>query len=356
MTAGKEVRDEAYARLHAWGPEFGDEGGENGLSNHGPMAVEVLTRRGLGDRVETWLDRYVDRLEPMPDEADRITEDTWADAMGHRDRVGDWVALFRRAVREQPWQDVLTQWWPRLLPAIASASTHGLIRTGHAVKSVLDGDDSEAAVDEVAHALGYWAARAIFVPGLVAPSGDLAPDQALARMPRLPDQSGVVRSRLARLADMPGWSPALASVRAPDYADAVPEELARLVEVGVRRYATHGLASPVLLVHVATAPNAMRKVLPALPQNLWQPSYGATWAACAALTAAYAPVSGSPAPDPARDIDTDIDGQDLMDRAAEHGDEHVIKFTDTALDAYARTPDPALLSAALTCSSIISPP
>jgi len=43
-----EVLDEAYARLHKWGPEFG---GENGLSNHAPMAAEVLTRRGYEDEV-----------------------------------------------------------------------------------------------------------------------------------------------------------------------------------------------------------------------------------------------------------------------------------------------------------------
>ena len=43
-----EVLDEAYVRLHHWGPEFG---GENGLSNHGPMAAEVLSRRGFDDQV-----------------------------------------------------------------------------------------------------------------------------------------------------------------------------------------------------------------------------------------------------------------------------------------------------------------
>ena len=43
-----EVLDEAYVRLHHWGPEFG---GGNGLSNHGPMAVEVLSRRGFDDQL-----------------------------------------------------------------------------------------------------------------------------------------------------------------------------------------------------------------------------------------------------------------------------------------------------------------
>jgi hypothetical protein len=36
--------------------------------------------------------------------------------------------------------------------------------------------------------------------------------------------------------------------------------------------------------------------------------------------------------------------------------EHVIKLTDTVLDAYARTADPALLSAATHCAELIDPP
>ncbi len=38
----------AYERLHAYAPEFGgDEEGHHGMTNHGPMAVEVMVRRGL---------------------------------------------------------------------------------------------------------------------------------------------------------------------------------------------------------------------------------------------------------------------------------------------------------------------
>ena len=65
-----DVLDEAYARWHRWGPEFG---AENGLSNHAPMAVEVLSRRGYDDQVDSWLDRYVARLETMPAEDDPIS-------------------------------------------------------------------------------------------------------------------------------------------------------------------------------------------------------------------------------------------------------------------------------------------
>jgi len=350
-----DVLDEAYVRLHHWGPEFG---GENGLSNHGPMAVEVLSRRGFDDQVGSWLDRYVTRLETLPGEGDPITEDNWAEAMGRLSRVGDWIAFFRREVREAPWPQVLAAWWPRLLPAIASGATHGLIRTGHAVRTVLGGDTTPEAVDEIAHALGYWATRAIFVPGLAAPAGDLDAPAALAALPRLPEQSGVIRDRFARLADLPAWTPSLTTLRAPAAPAEIPAALASLVEAGVRQYATLGYGSPVLLVHVATAPNAMSHLLPALPQPFWPSSFAATWAACAAITVAYAPAT--PRPTPAESSSAGQAAQatpaDVMARAAEHGDEHVIKLTDTALDAYARSADPALLTAATHCAELIDPP
>src|SRR5690348_18122588 len=49
------------------------------------------------------------------------------------------------------------------------------------------------------------------------------------------------------------------------------------------------ISSPVILVHVATAPNAVLRTLPALPPHLWAPSLDAVWALSAALVSAYAP-------------------------------------------------------------------
>ncbi|WP_156144201.1 hypothetical protein [Sinomonas humi] len=50
------------------------------------------------------------------------------------------------------------------------------------------------------------------------------------------------------------------------------------------------------------------------------------------------------------------DPDELMDRAALHGDEHVIKLTDAVLDTYAATGDPLLLAAATACADRIEPP
>ncbi|MGH2577752.1 MAG: questin oxidase family protein, partial [Actinomycetota bacterium] len=109
-----QILDEAYERLHVTGPEFGgDEEGDNGLSNHGPMAVEVLVRRGHEVDVPRWVDAYMPRLEELPEAGDRITGRTWRDALGDGRRVGDWTAYFSNQMTEHQWRDVLATWWPR---------------------------------------------------------------------------------------------------------------------------------------------------------------------------------------------------------------------------------------------------
>ena len=344
--------DEAYQRLHGNGPEFGgDEEGNHGLTNHGPMAVEVMVRRGLDVDVHRWLDGYLTRLTDLPTPNRPITESDWPEALGDGKRVGDWTGYFARALAEAPWEAVLTAWWPRLLPGIVAGSTHGVIRVGHAVRTLRAGDTGAAALRELGNGLAFWAARSRVLPGFTEPSGTLPIPAALADVPRLADQTGLIAHRVGRLAQLPGWSPALAALRAPADADAVPARLDELIETGVLRYLTHGRAAPVLLVHVATAPNAVQHILPVLPKDLWQASFAAAWAACAAITATYAPAD--PVGAPAISLDGTDPVADVLDRAARHGDEHVIKFADTAVDVYARGGNPDVLVSSAYADSLI---
>lgn len=127
--------DEALERLHAAGPE------RNGwLSNHGPMAVEALVRHGQAPAVHRWLDHYSHKLEDMPTPAARVTAENWHEALGDPRRIADWTTYFERETAGRPWQDVLAEWWPRLLPGIAAGATHPVIRVGHAVRTLLDGE------------------------------------------------------------------------------------------------------------------------------------------------------------------------------------------------------------------------
>ena len=353
--------DEAYQRLHATGPEF-----DGWLSNHGPMAAEAMVRHGHAGQVHRWLDGYMTRLEEFPRGSGPIGAD-WRDALGDPRRIADWTAYFRREVTEQPWHQVLEIWWLRLLPGVAAAATHGVIRTGHAVRALRqDGADTEH-LAELAHGLAYWAARWQPVPGTPAagllhgaahspaePVGArLATADALAAVPRIADQSGGIRDRLTRLTELPGWPTALAAPQIPVQAEALGPWLAGLVDAATTRYLWYGHGNGVMLVHSATAPNAIMRTLPALDQQLWAPSVAAAWTAAAALTAIYAPAAPAERatlPDPPSGPQA---VEETFARAVEHGDEHVIKFADTAADVFARTGDTGALAAAIRATHLI---
>ncbi|WP_406059155.1 questin oxidase family protein [Streptomyces sp. NBC_01077] len=328
--------DEALERLHTTGPE------RNGwLTNHAPMAVEALVRNGQASTVHRWLDHYAHKLEELPPPSRPVTADGWREALGDPTRITDWTRFFGRELDERPWREVLAEWWPRLLPGIAASATHPVIRTGHAVRTLLASGDGGATAPrraELAHALGYWAARSQVLPPLTTLAAAPTAAAALDAVPPVPVQDGGIRDRLAQLTAFPVWG------AAPDH-DTARDRLVELVTAATHRYATHGHGEPIMLVHTATAPNAVLRALPALPRELWAPSLAAAWAAAAAVTAAYAP------PEPAAYTPTTLTAEEVFERAAAHGGDHTIKFTDTALDVG----DPLALAAA-TRSIELNPP
>jgi hypothetical protein len=344
--------DEAYERLHATGPEF-----EGWLSNHGPMAAEAMVRHGHAGQVSGWLDGYIPRLEDFPAGSGPIGAD-WAAALGDPRRIADWTVFFRQQTAGQPWQAVLNTWWLRLLPGSASSATHGIIRVGHAVRALeADGDDL-VHVTELAHALAYWAARWQEFPGsrargLAAGDGTgrrvpvLAPAAALDAVPRIARQSGGYRDRLTHLTSLmwPEPVPDVSPERARDW-------LITLINETTLRYAVYAHGNPVMLVHSATAPTAILRALPALDRDVWVPSVAAAWEAAAALTAIYAPAEAAPVP--RASVPATI--EEVFARAVEHGDEHVIKFADTAADVYARTGDRGALASAMVAAELTPVP
>ncbi|WP_399089653.1 questin oxidase family protein [Streptomyces sp. BBFR2] len=347
MTAHHGTLDEALERLHSTGPEF-----HGYLSNHGPMAVEALARHGQGRGVHRWLDTYTTQLEDVPGAREAVTDANWREALGDRRRVTDWTGHFARAVAERPWREVLAEWWPRLLPGIAGAATHPAIRVGHIVRTLLAEEETEPRIAELAHALGYWAARHTTLPVSVAPGGTTAPDDALDALPRVADQRTSALGGLAQLPDTPGWQAAAEAVRAPRDPDAARAQLTALVQAATHRYADHGHGDGVMLVHAATAPNAILRTLPALPRPLWAPSFAVAWAASAALTSVYGTADALP---PLRT--GPLTPEEVFQRAAAHGDAHAIKLTDTALDVATWTPDgdDRALTAALRSLELIEP-
>jgi Questin oxidase-like len=354
--------DEAYERLHATGPEF-----DGFLSNHGPMAAEAMVRHGHGDLVGSWLDVYMRRLEEFPRGLGPIGSD-WQDALGDLRRVADWTALFGREIAERPWRQVLNAWWPRLLPGVVAAATHGVIRVGHSVRALLADGDDPSHLAELAHGLAYWAARWQTLPGGHAAAAAAAAagrtqattaPESLAAVPRIAEQSGGIGNRLARLGGLATWPSALAGFNVPSAPEQINGLLAQLVDAATVRYLFYGHGNGIMLVHSATAPSAVLRTLPALDTELWAPSLAAAWAASSALTAIYAPAEPArraqlPQP-PGAGQSREETARDTFTRAVEHGDAHVIKFADTAVEVFARTGNPDAIAAALRAAELIEP-
>lgn len=349
--------DEAYERLHKTGPEF-----RGWLSNHGPMAVEAMIRHGHGESAQSWLDGYVRRLEPFPSTRRPIGPD-WPEALGDVQRVADWTRYFEEALAVEPWRSVLNEWWPRLLPGIAAGATHGVIRVGHAVRAILTAGESPLRVNELAHGLAYWAARwrpATAPEDFSDPEADARSrpvEETLCELTRLaPAGDGPgFDDWVSRMGEIPGWDDAVRGVAIPRDAEASREWLAHAVETAVARYLWYGHGNGVMLVHSATAPNAVWRTLGALDRRWWRQSARAAWIAMATLTTIYAaaaPAERSALPR----VPTSAGApEDAFARAVAHGDEHVIKFADTALDVYERTQDPQALAAVYRAAALILP-
>jgi hypothetical protein len=326
--------DEAFERLHASGPERLGR-----LSNHAPMVVESLAARGRAGAVHRWLDLYQDRLEEFPAPVAPVTDADWPEALGDIRRAADWVAFFTRSLAERPWRDVLAEWWPRLLPGLYGAATHPVIRVGHAVRA-LEAEENAPRLAELAHALGYWAARHRPVSGVTVLPGAPTAAESLDAVPAVHTESQAFPDRLAVVRALPGWAD---DVTDPDTART---RLTELVRAATHRYATHGHGEETMLVHAATAPNAVLRTLDSLPRDLWAPSLHAAWTASAAVTAMYAPAQPVDCAPPVR-----LTAEEVLERALAHGDEHVIKLTDTALDVG----DERALAAALRAVELSRP-
>ena len=172
--------DEALDILHSTGPDL-----VGGNSNHGPMVAEALCVLDRTEAVLPWLAKYTQRCQDRPLAQSPIAPTAWQASLGDRSRSADWVAFFKRELAEAPWQGVLRIWGPRLVPGLWAAATHGLLRTGHAVRSLTAGTTPQR-LHELAEGLGYWASRYQTLPGT--PSGqhhDYAPRQAVQHVRRV---------------------------------------------------------------------------------------------------------------------------------------------------------------------------
>jgi len=332
---GSDVLDEALEILKDTGFEY-----SGGLANHGPMAAEALCALGRYDRVLPWVEGYTRRLQERLERREPVTERNWRQALGDFGRVEDWTALFEREL-ERPWREVLDRWVPRLAPGLVAAAAHGIIRTGHAVRSVAAAD-TPLRRGELARGLAYWAARYQVLPE-ASPQvkRSLIPSEAIQLIELLPEErrreGGFITARLEKLAELPSFA---AVIHWVDLSADRTRLLSDLTETCARVFIASAPRQLIALIHGVTGSGAVRLLLPHLSPEAGEALLRYGWQMGAALYAACGqPLSPSSARAPQASL------SDLVDRAVATGDEHAIKFTETCLREHALNPKSDYLAA-----------
>jgi hypothetical protein len=146
--------NQALERLHLCGFEYAES-----VPNYGSIAAEALESLGHAALISGLMDAYVARL-PVLAEGRPLREGERKGARGEMNRVADWLAGYERALDEAPWRTVLAEAFAPSGEDLAASRVgfHGLVRVGHAVRS-LSREDSRVRRRELAFALAYAAAR-----------------------------------------------------------------------------------------------------------------------------------------------------------------------------------------------------
>ncbi len=377
--------DAALAYLRDYGPDL-----SNGFTNHAPMVSEALAAMGRADAVMPWLTKnwpLRNLLMPRESASSTISTANWQDALGN-DRPMEWAAFFENELSGTHWQDVVAAWTARLAPGISSGAAHGVIRVGHAVRSLTE-QENAARLRELAGAFGYWAScyetlpvadyslspppcgevgelsdpgggslkMASTVPhpkfakqistspqgGGEADGKPLSPREAIALVPFSPGDARTTRggftTGLRSLHDFPGFAPVICMV---DVGGA--HALSELTETFTRVYLAnaHDPYTVIAFIHGVTACVSLRSLAPYLDAKTTHAALRYAWQTGAALYSVY----GSAKPDWSDVTPPQETTEELISLAVKTGDDHAIKFTEACLREYAVNPNPVYLAAA----------
>jgi hypothetical protein len=333
------VMDLALEFLAPYGPDL-----RNGLTNHAPMAVEALAALGRAEAVMPWLERYKKGMLPRPVARSPISAKDWRAALGKEQRVADWNAFFENELKDAPWREVLACWTDRLSPGFCASAMHGIIRVGHAVRS-LNEAETPVRIRELADGLGYWAAAYQTLPIAQNGTGTFRAREAIGKIPLVPVArrkfSGTIVSSLEALDEFPDFASVIGLL---DVKLDPSQIISDMSETFARVYLTnaHDVLSTIVFIHSVTGVVALRSIFPYLLETTTPVLLQYAWQGSCALYSAFgqsAPRVGEIEP-PRESRDT------LIDIAVANGDEHVIKFTEACLREYDFNPSPAYLAAA----------
>jgi hypothetical protein len=329
---------------------FADTAAESpdGLSNHGPMAVEALFTLGRADAIPAFTLAYLPGLHGSPIVPVMGSGDPEA-LIGHPDAFPELRGVIARDLAigfasEGSYEPPVRAWVARLASDPFASAGHGLIRTFHAWRSV-SRCASDAAIDELATALTYWAAtwKPVQLDPPAASRADRPPIEVLAALPRVAESE---RS-----------GPILGMVDAALALDGLVEDIGRaslpaghgaafdlLVQAGARLFLADEGRHPHAIAHAVTLPAAARELSALLDDDATDALVRRTWVAVALLasTVGSGVVDGTPTVGSTR--------AEPVTLAVETGDAHAIKLAEACVREVARQPGATDLLTA-TCAA-----
>lgn len=341
------MMEPALAILAAYGPDL-----RNGLTNHAPMVVEALAALGRADAAPPWIEQYRAKMLPRPVAREHIPLDNWSPALGKTDRVGDWNAFFADELQKAPWREAAARWAARLAPGFCASAMHGVIRVGHAVRS-LEQAESPARVQELADGFASWASSYQTLPTGSLTSGSLPAREAISRVPIVPPEqrkfAGTIVSSLEALEAFPAFANVI------DLLDVRPDPtrvISEMTETFTRVYLANArdVLTTIVFIHGVTSTTMLRSLVPLLSDDAARTLMRYAWQAGCALYAAFAqtpPLTGEIEP-PQESHEAQIA------QAIANGDEHVIKFTEACLREYEVNPSAVYLAAARHATGMLS--
>jgi hypothetical protein len=296
----------------AFHPFYGD-----GLSNHLPMALVALDRLGASPgRLRAFYAASIPSLVEFKVAAHPLYP---IEAMGNLDHFASVLLYFQRAIVEDRPEDVLRRWVPKLIPGIAAASFHGLIRLGYAIETFNTA--------EIALALALWTTAFTSL----GPPGNLVDELPAAIVKRLSQLGANDSASPGLIVDR---MTAIASPNSLQYSESQPRQLA-LSDIADFALSAYASFDDFTLLHAVTATHAFRLITPFITDSdlatryLWRAIMVAALSTRLPLHNAW-PKKGA-----------DMAGwANIAARAIESDDEHVIKLVYTAFAEFRIYADP----------------
>jgi len=304
------------------------------LSNHLPMALHSLHCLGASpQRLREFYAVYARRFQGQspPDFAREslLSVSDWRRLRGQPDAYPSLLAYFNELVGRSGMENALHVVLPDLLPGVAAAAFHGVIRTAHAVQAAHAG--------ELAAALAYWAWRwqPLAAPPVAEPliSFDSWAKLLIEKAPGWHSEGQLISIRMNEACRSSAYL-ALAGALMP--AATIETRIADLAALAVDRYV---LKPNFTVLHMITGLRALRTLLPWMQDS---ETLQAIVVHC--FVAAY--LAARVTPSDRANMPKTKSWSDVIKTALASDDEHLIKLVHACRDEAARYGEGQYLRAA----------